>query len=199
MAALMAGDSEQRRAISLYKCGAAAFGLLSVSGLLALPYALRCCSGFEPDEVAFRQAVGWATSGPAIRTALLDWPMGFRLFLMAVVASVICASAMIGLAFTARWEARTNATAFGIQVGYGLRVLLSSIVVGVLYLLCFYTVGFFGIGGGPHNLSWAIGIPVVVAWLGKPGAFGCALGLPLAFTGFVCLLLICLVFQIPLD
>ena len=125
--------------------------------------------------------------------------MGFRLFLMAVVASVICASAMIGLAFTARWEARTNATAFGIQVGYGLRVLLSSIVVGVLYLLCFYTVGFFGIGGGPHNLSWAIGIPVVVAWLGKPGAFGCALGLPLAFTGFVCLLLICLVFQIPLD
>ena len=185
--------------MGLYQWGAAGFGLIAVCGIVALPYAVRCCSRFSPDELAFRRQLGWESPGPAITAALMDWPLGFRLFLMTIVASIICAAAMIGMAYAVHRETRPDATDAAIHGGIAVRVLLSSITVGVLYLLSAYVVGFFGISRGPHNFAWMLGIPLVVAWIGKPGPLGCALGLPLAFTGFVCLVIISMTLQIPLD
>ncbi len=106
---------------------------------------------------------------------------------------------MIGMMFAVRRETRADATAVAIQGGIAVRVLLSSMVVGVLYLLSAYAAGFFGISRGPHNLAWMLGIPMLIAWMGKPSLLGFALRIPLALTGFVCLVILSMTLQIPLD
>jgi MFS family permease len=192
----LASGDERGRA---YRWGAAFFGIAAVAGLVALPYALRCCSRFTSEQLALREATGWEPPGPAITVALMDWPMGFRLFLMMIVAAVICTLAMIALSVIARREQRPETTTSNLRRLIVVRAFLSSVIVALLYILAAYTTGFFGIPGGPHNLVWLLGIPVLVAWMGKPSLFGFALGFPLAITGFVCVMIISLTLRIPLD
>ena len=182
-----------------YRWGAAFFGIVAIAGLAALPHALRCCSSFSSEQLALREQIGWEPPGPAITVALMDWPLGFRVFLMMIVAAVICTLAMIALSVIARREQRPETASRSVQRWIGVRVFLSSVVVAVLYLLGFYAAGFFGIPNGPHNLVWLLGIPTLVAWMGKPNLRGAALGCPLALTGFVCLIVIGLTLRIPLD
>jgi hypothetical protein len=118
---------------------------------------------------------------------------------MLIVAAVICTLAMIALSVIARREQRPDLRISSVHRWIGVRVFLSSVVVAVLYLLGFYTTGFFGIARGPHNLVWLLGIPVLIAWLGKPNVRGLALGCPLALSGFVSLAIISLTLRIPLD
>jgi heme/copper-type cytochrome/quinol oxidase subunit 2 len=181
-----------------YKWGAAFFGIVAVAGLAAMPYALRCCSSFSSEELALREQTGWETTGPAITAALMDWPLGFRLFLMMIVVALICTLAMTAMAVIAHREQQPETTS-SIPGWIAVRVLLSSVVVAVLYILATYTIGFFGMSRGPHNLVWLLGIPVLVAWMGKPNLRGLAFGFPLALTGFACLAIISLTLDIPLD
>jgi hypothetical protein len=182
-----------------YRWGAAFFGIVALVGLAALPYAFRCCSQFSSGELAFRKATGWDPPDPAITVALMNWPMGFRLFLMTLVAAVICTLAMILLSVIARREQRVETAMSSLWRWIIARAVLSSVIIGVLYILGAYMTGFFGIPGGPHNLAWLIGIPVIVAWMGKPSLRGLALGFPLALTGFICLIIISLTLRIPLH
>lgn len=142
-----------------YRWGAAFFGIVAVAGLVLMPYALRCCSSFSSEELALREQTGWEPPGPAITVALMDWPRGFRVFLMMIVAAAICTLAMIALSVIARWEQRPGTTTSSVPRWIAVRVFLSSVVVAVLYILGAYTTGFFGIAGGPHNLVWLLGIP----------------------------------------
>jgi hypothetical protein len=129
----------------------------------------------------------------------MDWPLGFRLFLMMIVAAVICTIAMIVMSVIAHWAQRPETTATDLCRGVIARAVLSSVVVGVLYILAAYTTGFFGIPGGSHNLIWILGIPALVAWMGKPTLLGWILGAPLVFTGSACVVVISLTLNIPLD
>lgn len=181
-----------------YRWGAAFFGIVAVAGLATLPYALRCCSSFSSEELALNEEIGRERTAPAITVALMDWPLGFRVFLMMIVAAVICTVAMIALSAIARREQRPGTTTSRVQRWIGVRVFLSSVVVAVLYILGFYTSGFFS-ASGPHNLVWVLGIPVLVAWMGKPSLRGLELGCPLALLGFVCLIIISLTLRIPID
>ena len=175
------------------------FGIAAVAGLATLPHALRCCSSFSSEELAIGEQAGWEPPGPAITVALMDWPSGFRLFLMMIVAAVICSLAMIALSVIARREQRPETAPTIVRRWIGVRALLSSLVVAVLYLLCIPAVSYFGVARGPHNLVWLLGIPMLVAWMGRPSLRGLALGLPLAVTGFACLIVICVNLELPLD
>jgi hypothetical protein len=181
-----------------YRWGAAFFGIVAVAGVALLPYTLRCCSTFSPEELALRQQTGRELPGPSVTVALLDWPLGFRLFLMMIVAAIICTLAMIALWVIARRERRAE-TMSSVRQWIAVRVFLSSVVVAVLYLLGIHTAGFFGVATGPHNLLWLLGIPVLIAWMGQPNRRGLALGCPLALTGFVCVIIISMTLRIPLD
>jgi len=182
-----------------YKWGAILFGILAATGLALLPYAIRCCSRFSPQDIALQEASGWGPPGPAITGALMDWPMGFRLLLLTIVAAILCAAAMFSMMKIAGWEQRQGTPPGALRRAIAARALLSSAVVGILYLLAAYAVGYIGASTGPHNLVWLAGIPLAVAWAGKPGPLGLVLAVPLAFAGFLCLILISVLFQIPLD
>jgi hypothetical protein len=182
-----------------YKWGAVLFGIVAAVGLVLLPHAVSCCSRFSPQDIALRETLGWSAPGPLITAALMDWPLGFRLLLLTIVAALVCAAAMLSMMMIARSEQRQDATVGALRRAFALRALISSLVVGVLYLLATYAAGYVGASRGLHNLVWLAGIPVVVAWIGKPSWVGLALGVPLAITGFACLILISVTLQIPLD
>lgn len=178
--------------------GAVLFGSVAAIGLATLPYASRCCSRFSAEDLALRKAIEWEPPGPAITNALMGWPLGFRLILLIIVGAIICAVAMTILASVAYREQRVEPTTSD-RRWIALRAVMSSMIVGVLYLVAIYTTGFFGVSRGPHNLVWMLGIPAAIGWMNHPKLRGVAFGAPLALTGFVCLIIISLSLQIPLD
>ena len=139
-----------------------------------------------------------AVSGVAALSYSTSW-VEYRLLLVMMVAAIICTVAMVTLSVIARREERLETSASSLHRFIIVRAALSSLVVGVLYTLIAYTIGLLRIPGGPHNLSWGLGIPVVVAWMGKPSLRGLKLGCPLALTGFACFIIIGLTLGMPLD
>jgi len=133
----------------------------------------------------------------SVADILLDWPLDFRVFLLALVAGIVCTAAMLVLSFVSRWEARATGTSRSWAIA--VRFALSSWVVGVLYIPAIYAIAYFRVPGGPHNLLWMLGIPMAVGLMGWPRRSGLAWGMALTISGWFCLWLVSLTVDVPLD
>lgn len=186
-----------------YRWGASFFALATICGLAVLPFAISCCSRFTPEQSAESMALGgngWAPGITPVAVALLDWPMGFRLLVMMLAASLLCFSATIAMLLISRSKLRGSGSLRRAGPAWGViaQAVLSSFMVGLLYILAVYVTGFAGYVG-PANLVWMAGIPMAVGFMARPRLSGLALGVPLALGGWVCLGIISMTVGIPLD
>jgi hypothetical protein len=184
-----------------YRWVGSVFGGVVVAELIALPYAIRCCSRFSADVQKFRTDAHWDPHVGWFAKFLLDWPMEFRLVVMTITAAILCLLATMMLSLLSRVSERQNgADGRGTLrwLVFGARTAVASFMVAVLYLLAIYACGYVGYMG-PRNLVWYLGIPVLVALIEYPRPAGALLGVPLAITGSLCVALISLTVGIPLD
>lgn len=181
-----------------YHWGAWFFGLIIVCCVAVLPHAVSCCSQFSAADLQFRAqfgAKGWAPGITPLAVALLDWPMGFRLFLMTLVTAIICFLSSLAGFFVARAGNVDGSWGVGRSVVQGL---LACLMVGVLYILAAYATGFIGYLG-PANMLWMIGVPAVIAILTWPRLTGLLMALPVGIGGWLMLAVISMTVGIPLD
>jgi hypothetical protein len=172
------------------------FGLLIVGCVVALPHAISCCSHFSAADLKLRAQFtkNLDPHTTPVAVALLDWPMGFRLLLMTLVAAIICfLLCVIGV-----FVARADDVGGGRGRGESIKLVLGSLMVGVLYILAAYLTGFIGYVG-PANLLWVIGVPAVIAIITWPRPIGIPMALPVGIGGWIALIAICMTVGIPLD
>ncbi len=182
-------------------CAGSFFALASLVGLAAFPFAVGCCSRFSFEQEKFRWGMRFDPHVGWFARTLLNWPMGFRLLVMATATAIVCsiATALLFL-LKRRFERRTDARIGRVAKLSSLaaRAAIASFVVGVLYILAVYVTGYFGYEGS-LNLLWLLGIPALIALLEYPRPIGILLGIPLMFTGFVCTGLISILAGSGLD
>ena len=186
-----------------YWWGSIFFAVAVAAAVACLPYAISCCSRFSKEQIAIRASFGehgWAPGITPVAIALLDWPMGFRLLIMTIVAATLCLLCTVSLLFAARSRnvaGGPHSAAYAwLPVG---EALLGSFMVGVLYILAAYAVGFKGYIG-PGNLLWFFGVPAAIAFMIRPSLLqGLVWTLPLLIGGWVCMAIISVSVGIPLD
>jgi hypothetical protein len=181
-----------------YRSGAWLFGLTALVCIAALPYAVRCCAHFSPADLKLRAEFGGGSREPGITPlaeALHDWPMGFRLLLMTLVATTICfASTLASLSLARRENLADQRTVWRPIV----RAVLACLMVGVLYILGAYATGFVSYLG-PRNLLWMLGVPAAIALMCWPRPIGALMTLPLAIGGWIALAILSIGLGIQLD
>ena len=184
-----------------YRWGAWFFGLVALCSLAALPFAATCCSRFSAEDMAADAALGgngWSPDITPLAIALLDWPMGFRLLLMTSVAAILCFATTVTLLFVRQRNAERQEKRILSRVGVA-QAVLGSFMVGVLYILAAYAVGYVGYRG-PANALWFIGIPMAVAVMQKPSIQSALLWtIPLLLGGWLSMGILSMTIGIPLD
>lgn len=181
-----------------YRIGAWFFALVTLLCSAILPLAISCCSRFLPSRLPTGAAVDSDRLSPGIKpaaVALLDWPMDFRLFLMTLVAAVLCLFSTLASAFLTRASSRQGAWAAWAACA---RAVFACMTVGVLYILASYVAGFVGYRG-PANLIWMAGIPVLIALTHAPRLAALLISFPLFIGGWVAMAVIGMTVGIPLD
>jgi len=185
-----------------YRWGGGLFAFVALCSLASFPYAISCCSRFSAEELAERASFGsngWAPSITPLAVALLDWPMGFRLLVMTAVAAILCLAATITLLLLARFNPKeTSDRRAHVLKSIG-EVVLGSFMVGVLYILAAYGVGYAGYLG-PTNAIWFVGIPMLVSLMEhKRLATALLWFVPLLLGGWMWMGLLSMTVGIPLD
>jgi hypothetical protein len=181
-----------------YRWGAWLFGLAGLTCVALMPHAVQCCSRFAEADLRLRMefgANGWSSGTSRVATALLDWPMGLRLLLMALVAAIVCSAATFASILIVRSEMLAAENAIWKSV---VRGVLACLIVGVLYLLSIYATGFIGYLG-PLNLLWMVAVPAAIALMAWPCPRGVLMTAPLAIGGWIALAAISIGLGIPID
>ena len=185
-----------------YRWGSIFFALVVASSLACLPYAISCCSHFSTEHLARRASFGsrWAPGITPLTVALLDWPMGFRLLILTIVAASLCFVATVAgfVILRRRQTEELNGGSARIWLSVS-DALLGSLMVGVLYIFGLFCVGYIGYLG-PLNVLWFVGVPLTVALI----QHGCTLRavlwtFPLLLGGLVCTGVLSITVGIPLD
>ena len=188
--------------LSGYRWGGGLFAFVAFCSLASLPFAIGCCSRFTAAELAERASFGsngWAPGITPLAVTLLDWPMGFRLLVMTIVAAILCFGATITLFLLARYSAKETPDRRARVLKAIGEVALGSFIVGVLYILAAYGVGYIGYLG-PANAIWLVGIPMLIALMER-GRLTSALlwTVPLLLGGWVWMGVLSIAVGIPLD
>jgi len=181
-----------------YRWGSLLFGLVALCCLAALPRAIACCSQFSGADVQLPIKPGqstWEAGITPVAVALLDWPMGFRLLLMTLVAALICLAACLTGLLVVPKEGDEPAAGTSKSIA---RLLLASLMTGVLYILAVYGTGFLGYVG-PANFLWMAGVPTVMALITWPRPRGVLFAVPVGIGGWIATIAICIAVGIPLD
>jgi hypothetical protein len=186
-----------------YRWASIFFGLVLGISLAFLPHAIGCCSRFSAEDMAIRASFGnhgWAPGITPLAVAMLDWPMGFRLLVMTLVAACLClVASLTGLLLARRMNAdgaAGGAPRLWYIVGQGV---LGSFMVGVLYILAAYAVGYEGYLG-PRNALWFVGLPLAVALVQQSRLQRAILWtFPLLLGGWVWMAVLSMTVGIPLD
>jgi hypothetical protein len=185
-----------------YRWGGGFFAFVALCSLASLPYAISCCSRFSAEELADRASFGgngWAPGITPLAVALLDWPMGFRLLVMTVVAAILCLAATITLHLFASYTAKETLSRRARMLKPIGEAVLGSFIVGVLYILAAYGVGYAGYIG-PANAIWFVGIPVLVSLMEHKRLTSAFLwSAPLLLGGWVSMGVFSMTVGIPLD
>ena len=178
------------------------FASVALCSLASLPHAISCCSRFSAQELAERASFGsngWAPGTTPLAVVLLDWPMGFRLLVLTAVAAILCLAATITLLLIARFnpEETSDRRAHVLKpIG---EVVLGSFMIGVLYILAAYGVGYAGYLG-PANAIWFVGIPMLISLMEhKRLATAFLWSVPLLLGGSMWMGLLSMTVGIPLD
>ncbi|WP_312219340.1 hypothetical protein [Sphingobium yanoikuyae] len=178
-----------------YRYGMALFCLmLAISGVTVI-YGSHCCAAFPPEDQAIREHFGapewrgikWLTA------ALMDWPMGFRLCLMTLTASLIGLAVAFSGFLLVRHEGIVH-----VRFSAAVRAFLAAILVGVIYILTIYAAGFYGYQGSLILVSW-LEISLLVSLMNVPNRSGVILAVPLTVAGFGSAAIISMLMDIPWD
>lgn len=185
-----------------YCWGVGLFAFVALCSLASLPFAISCCSRFTAEELAESASLGgngWAPGTTPMAIALLDWPMGFRLLVMTIVAAMLCLAATISLLLFTRYTTKqTPGRLARILRAIG-EVALGSFIVGVLYILAAYGRGYVGYIG-PGNAIWFAGIPMLIALMEHRCLKSALLWtVPLFLGGWVWTVVLSMIVGIPLD
>lgn len=178
-----------------YRYGMALFSLAAVLSGIAVIYGSQCCAVFSPEDQNIRANFGipeqrgirWLTA------ALMDWPMGVRLCLMTLTASLIG----LAVAFSGFLLAQHKNTDHA-RLADGFRAFSAALLVGVMYILTVYIAGFFGYRGAWILVSWLI-ISILVSLMSVSNRSGFILAVPLTVVGFGSAAIISMVMGIAWD
>lgn len=178
-----------------YRYGMGLFGLAATVSGIAVIYGSQCCAVFSPEDQIIRANFGipehrgirWLTA------ALMDWPMGFRLCLMTLTASLIG----LVVAFSGFLLVQHKDTNYA-PLANGLRAFLAALLVGVMYILTIYIAGFVGYQGTLILVSWLI-ISILVSLMSVSNRSGFILAVPLTVVGFGSAAIISMVLGIAWD
>jgi hypothetical protein len=120
--------------------------------------------------------------------------MGFRLLVMSIVAAAVCLLSTVSLlALLRRSGGRCS-----MRLAAG-QTIVGAFMVGVLYILAAYAVGYVGYRG-TWNAAWLVGIPMMVAFIQTPRLPHAFLWIfPLLVGGWLCMGVLSMTVGIPLD
>ena len=191
------------RGVRSYRWGANFFGLVLAASSAFLPHALSCCSRFSNDDLALKASFGvkgWAPGITPLVIALLDWPMGFRLLVLIMVAASLCFVATVAGLLILRRMQRDGGEGGSVPLWFSVsEAVLGSLMVGVLYIVAAYATGYVGYIG-PRNALWFVGVPMAVALIQQERPSRALLWtFPLLLGGWLSMGILSITVGIPLD
>lgn len=185
-----------------YRWAGSFYALVLVACLISLPSAIKCCSRFSPQEDAYWRNANYPSNYGWFAKDLLNWPSGFRLLVMTIVAATLCLLATFTLYLIARHtpdnrDARNRPT--GLLIRFIVRAAVASFTTAVLYVLMAWLLGYIGRAPGPDMRVMMLTIAALIGLQEVPGPLGLLLAIPLFLSGLIFTALISLFVGIPLD